>query len=147
MIFLRGCVTVKEMQSHMRDYFQRQRQRRETNSKPFESRPIEIPRQPKETIEQQSNPPSHSINYYIYNTAPQSNNQSKTKNKEFDPILFLLLLGIVGVFMWFYDASFRTVAQELIDKGLGRLTYDLNVMMFLGLLVTVLIIYLISKRK
>ena len=147
MIFLKGCVSVKELQSHMRDYFQRQRQRRENHSKPFESKPIGIPRQPKQTIEQQSNPPSHTINYYIYNTAPLSNNQGKTKNKEFDPILFLILLGIVGVFMWFYDAGFRSVTQELIDKGISQLTLDPNAMMFLGLLIAILVIYLISKRK
>ena len=129
MISLRGCVTVKELQSHMRDYFQRQRQRRETNSKRFKCRPIEIPLQSIQPLQTNSNPPS------------------PTRNKQFDPILFLILISIVGVFVW-YDDNFRAILLELYDKSLGHLSlFNKDALLIVGLLVIVLVIYLVSRRK
>jgi LPXTG-motif cell wall-anchored protein len=74
---------------------------------------------------------------------PKDNNISK----EFDPILFLILIAIVGVFVW-YDDSFRAVLLDLYDKSLGQLSvFNHEAFMIAGLLLFVLLIYLISRRK
>ncbi|GAJ15008.1 unnamed protein product [marine sediment metagenome] len=143
----------------MRDHFRKQRQRRYNHSKPFTPRPISIIQQPRVTNDTpirnnnsggSNQPPT--FNYNIFNTAPkvdsQPKSQNKTKTKDFDLGLFLILTAIVGVFMWIYDSGFRSVTSELIQKGLGQLTLiDSATAGLLGVLVIVLIIYLVSKRK
>ncbi len=131
---MKECVTVEEMQRHMRDYFQKQKERRKTVSKPFKGISIQRDVEPKQTPATPEQPPS-SFN-------------SKASYGYVDGGLLIALTTAVMCFLYLFDPNIRVMINSFIIKGLGQLqTVSSEAFAFCSLIIILCIIIIISKRR